>query len=79
MDKQYSVYQFFEDGQYEKVVSWVDAESAVQRAKSLIESVGGRIGSTQRVIITDGGDSITFEWIFGKGVVFPPLPEYKPD
>jgi hypothetical protein len=25
-----------------------------------------------RVIITDGGDCVTAEWLHGKGVVFPP-------
>jgi hypothetical protein len=35
-------------------------------------SIGGRIlGTTARVIITDGGDYTTFEWQHGKGVVFP--------
>ena len=35
-------------------------------------SVGAQIGTTVRVIITDGGDCIAWEWIRGQGVVFPP-------
>lgn len=69
---EFSVCQFFPDGGYEYVVQNVDAETAVKRAKALTESVGGRMGTTVRVIITDGGDCTNFEWVFGKGVTYPP-------
>jgi hypothetical protein len=72
---EFSVYQFFRDDTWEEVLRSVDARAAVYRAKDLIDSVGGRIGTTARVVITDGGDLITFEWIHGKGIVFPPPPE----
>jgi hypothetical protein len=68
---EYSVVQFFPDGQYEKYVEFVDAATALNRAIALTNSVGGRLGTTWRVIITDGGDSIAWEWKFGQGVVFP--------
>lgn len=68
---EFSVYQFFPDEQYEEVLRFVDAETAVRTAAQLCRSLGGRIGTTQRVIITDGGDYTTFEWKFGEGVVFP--------
>ena len=31
---------------------------------------GTQIGTTQRVIITDGDDCTNFEWQFGKGITF---------
>ncbi len=69
---EFSVFQFFEDGMSEQVRSHVDAKSAVDAAHQYCHSVGAKIGTTARVIITDGGDYTTFEWQFGKGVVFPP-------
>ena len=74
---EFSVYQFFEDDSYEAVLRFVGAETAVKRAHALTRSVGGRIGTTRRVIITDGGDSINFEWKFGEGVTFP-IPDPPP-
>lgn len=71
MDGEYSVCQFFPDGSYEYYVRNVDAETAVKKARALTLSVGGRIGTTRRVIITDDGDCINFEWQFGEGVTFP--------
>lgn len=68
---EFSVYQFFPDDDYEEVLGFVDAETAMRTVVSLSQSIGGRIGTTVRVIITDGGDCICFEWEFGKGVTFP--------
>ena len=50
----------------------LDARSAMLMAERLTRSVGCRIGTTRRVIVTDGGDSIVFEWRHGEGVTFPP-------
>ena len=50
------------DETYEYVKRLVDAEQAVMIAKRLTESVGARIGTTRRIIITDGGDYTVFEW-----------------
>ena len=69
---EFSVYQFFPDDLYERVNSFVSAEKAVRTAKFLTTNVAARFGITKRVIVTDGGDSIVFEWIAGKGVTFPP-------
>lgn len=69
---EFSVCQFFEDGTYEYVRQFVGAEEAVEAAKHYTESVGAKVGTTVRVIITDGGDCACFEWVRGKGVVFPP-------
>ncbi len=68
---EFSVAQFFADDSYEYVRRFVSAEEAVSAAKHYTQSVGAQIGSTRRVIITDVGDCIAFEWKFGEGVVFP--------
>jgi hypothetical protein len=67
---EFSVCQFFKNGHYEYVRRWVSAEEAVEAAKHYCNSVGAGLGTTVRVIITDGGDCTNFEWQFGKGVVF---------
>lgn len=67
---EYSVFQFFEDETYEKVRELVSAEDAVEAAKHYTTCVGARLGTTRRVIITDGGDCTCFEWKFGEGVTF---------
>ena len=68
---EFSVYQFFPDEVYERVVEFVDAETAVKTARRCTESVGARLGMTRRVIITDGGDYTVFEWKHGEGITFP--------
>lgn len=70
--KEFSVYQFFPDESCERVVQFVSDGNAVKVAYQCCNSVGAKIGTTQRVIITDGGDYICFEWIFGKGITYPP-------
>jgi hypothetical protein len=71
-DREFSVYQFFANDTYERVRSFVGAQEAVEAARALTTSVGARIGTTRRVIITDGGDCTNFEWKFGEGVTYPP-------
>ena len=68
----FNVCQFFLDASYEYVARNVGAEEAVRLATQLCRSVGGRLGTTKRVIITDGGDAINWEWKHGEGVVYPP-------
>jgi hypothetical protein len=67
----FSVCQFFRDGSYEYVRRHVNAKQALEGAYHYTHSVGALAGITRRVIITDSGDSICFEWIYGQGVVFP--------
>jgi hypothetical protein len=69
---EFSVYQFFSDGYNERVRSHVDAKEAVEAAKHYCMSIGAQLGTTQRVIITDGGDFTVFEWKRGEGITFPP-------
>ena len=72
MNGEFSVYQFFADELgHELVASFIDADSAVKLAAQLARSLGGRLGTTVRIIITDGGDCVCFEWRFGQGVVYP--------
>lgn len=69
---EFSVCQFFQHGSYEYVRRRVGAEEAVKTAKHYTTSIGARLGTTKRVIITDGSDCTNFEWRFGEGVVYPP-------
>jgi len=68
---EFSVYQWFIDGSYEPVCRFVSAKDAFGIADGLTQSVGGKLGTTVRVIITDGGDDINWEWKYNEGVVFP--------
>jgi hypothetical protein len=70
-DGEFSVSQFFPDGSYEYVCRWVAAEAAFDTFKRLTQSVGARLGTTVRVIITDGGDCTNAEWKFGEGLTYP--------
>jgi hypothetical protein len=78
MNEEFSVYQFFADESYECVRRLVDPAEALETARACCTSVGARIGTTRRVIITDGGDYTNFEWQFGKGVTYPPREEPTP-
>jgi len=69
-DGEFSVCQFFENDTYEYVRRWVSAEEAVEAARHYCYSVGARLGFVRRVIITDGGDFINFEWKYREGVTF---------
>lgn len=70
-DKQFSVYQFFPDGISECIVRFTDVKTALHTAYHYTHNVSAFAGITQRVIITDGGDCIVFEWTFGEGITFP--------
>lgn len=72
---EFSVWQFFEDGGYERVRRNVSAKEAVQAAYHYCTSIGAQLGITCRVIITDGGDCIAFEWKWEEGITFGASPE----
>ena len=59
------------DGQHEEL-RFVDGEKAVKAAHRLTKGPASMLGMVKRVIITDGGDCINFEWKKGEGIVFPP-------
>ena len=71
-DELFSVYQEFVDGSHECVRRLVPAQEAVEAAHHYSHSVGAKLGTTRRVIITDILDYTNFEWKFGEGVTFPP-------
>lgn len=79
---EFSVYQFL-DGLDERQIiqecvrQHVCAEEAFMAAAYYCNNVVARMGLTQRVIITDGGDCIVLEWLRGKGVVYPPEELWK--
>jgi hypothetical protein len=68
---EFSVCQFFADGSYEYVRRYVNAEEAKEAAITYCSNVAMKVGITNRVIITDGGDMICFEYKRGEGIVFP--------
>lgn len=68
---EFSVAQWFPNGDYEYVRRFVGAEEAVYTAKHYCTCVGAKIGTTVRVMITDGGDHCVFEWNRDDGVTFP--------
>ncbi len=71
---EFSVYQFFTDGTYERVRSFVSAEEAVQAAHHYTHNIAVKMGVVNRVMITDGGDCCVFEWKDGV-VTWPPREE----
>ena len=68
---EFSVCQFFVDESYEYVRRFVSPEEAFAAFQQFCTSVGAKIGTTARVIITDGGDFTNMEWKHGEGIVFP--------
>jgi predicted metallo-beta-lactamase superfamily hydrolase len=58
-----------EDYQHEEL-RFVDDKTAVERAHILTHGPASKLGIVKRVIITDGGDCINFEWKYGEGIVF---------
>ena len=69
---EFSVCQFFSNGEYEYFERFVPIERAMEAAHHCCTSVGARMGLTSRVIITDGSDAVNFEWTRREGVIFPP-------
>jgi hypothetical protein len=70
MTNEYSLYWWDRDGGQHEELRFVDAKTAVERAKSLSEGPASKLGMVKRIIITDGGDFTNFEWQHGIGVTF---------
>jgi hypothetical protein len=68
---EYSVYILFPDGTYECLDTFVTAEEALKTAHRNVHKPAALIGIISRVIITDGGDHIVFEWKFKEGITWP--------
>lgn len=72
---EFSVYAFGPDGRYAPIVRFVDVGQAMAAVTRLVRHPNIiRRGDVRRVIITDGGDFTVFEWVHGKGVVWPKPP-----
>lgn len=76
---EYSVYQFLKGDITERVRQFVGPEEAVKVARHYSNSVAAKTGICKRVIITDGGDEIVFEWVRGKGITWPVTGKDFPD
>lgn len=72
LEGEYSVCQWFPNGQYEYVRRFVGAEEALLAFRHYISSVGAKLGTTTEVRLTDGGDCTNMEWIREKGITYPP-------
>lgn len=72
---EFSVYQFFAKGHYERTLSESCARDAVKWAIQLATGSGAKTGTTRRVIIRDGGDHTVWDWRYGEGLVFPVMAE----
>lgn len=74
---EFSVTQFFDakaplqEGLHETVRAYVNAKEATDAFFHYTQSVAAKMGWTQRVIITDGGDEVNMEWTFKDGITFP--------
>jgi uncharacterized protein with NRDE domain len=76
----FDVVQFFVDDQYEYVRRRVPVKAAIHAAYHYTHNVAAMAGLTSRVVIVDENNFTIFEWIIGKGVVFPiPLNEPPKD
>lgn len=71
-EREFSVYQFFVSGEYERVREWVTVDEAIRAATHYCSSIAAQTGIVTRVIITDGGDSTVLEWKYGEGITWPP-------
>jgi hypothetical protein len=66
-EEEFSVCQFFPDDSYEYTRRYVAPEEALKAFYHYTTSVGAKVGTTVRVILTDGGDCTVVEWVRGKG------------
>lgn len=70
-NERYSVCRFFPDGTYEYTRRNVGAQEASEAFVHYCTSIGAKLGTTARVIMTDTGDCIVAEWEWEEGCVFP--------
>lgn len=70
-DELFNVVQYFENDSYEYVRRNVTAEEAGEAFTHYTSSVAVKLGIVKKVVITDQGDEINAEWVYGKGLVFP--------
>ena len=69
LPKEFSVYWWdTSDNQIEEA-RFIGPQEAVETVKRLASEPSNLV--VNRIIITDGDDYCTFEWVKGKGVIFP--------
>ncbi|HSW92141.1 MAG TPA: hypothetical protein VLG09_05850 [Candidatus Saccharimonadales bacterium] len=68
---EYSVYWWDKDGHQHTEMQWQMTLKCMQAVKRLTQGPASVLGFVKRVIITDGGDSIVFEWKLGEGITWP--------
>lgn len=67
----FDVVQYFTNDQHEWVLDAAKLDAAITCAINLSTSVGGKIGTTRRVIVADAEGQIVWEWQYRKGMVWP--------
>ena len=71
----FSVYQWGQipggEEVQERVRHLVPMEEAIKAFRHYTDNVAAKMGWTNRVIVTDGGDCLVMEWIQGKGIIPP--------
>ena len=69
MDKdRFSVLRYFEDNSHEYVERDVTVDEAVESFASYTTGIGAWLGTTTRVIVTDGDNVVSLEWTFETGI-----------
>lgn len=69
---EFSVWWWDPEGNYNREADHVDAETAVNTVRSLLNRKPAMmLGVFKRIIITDGGDFTVYEWKHGEGQTYP--------
>lgn len=68
---EFSVAVFYSNDTHEYTRRWVSPKEAFENFLHHCQSVGAKLGYSQRVIITDGLDFTNMEWKWKDGIVFP--------
>jgi hypothetical protein len=75
----YSVICHFADGSSQCVYRDASVEETVEAFGFFVSCFGARIGSIQRVEVTNHEGMVSLEWIFGKGITRKPVVGLKVD
>lgn len=68
---EYSVYWWDQDNHQHTEMQWQFPKRCAEACKRLTQGPAAMLGMVDRVIITDGGDCIVFEWKKGEGITWP--------
>lgn len=70
-DAEFCLQWFFHNDTTPLQHNMLTAEQAVDMALVIIKREAAKRGQIRRVLILDGLDNVTFEWLFGHGIVQP--------